>query len=91
MIGHPASMGHGLNLQSGGCTLVWFGLNWSQDLYSQTIARLRRQGQTKPVFVHRILTRNTFDDVQRISLKEKQITESSIRRAIALYRAEKEG
>ena len=89
LIGHPASMGHGLNLQAGGSTLVWFGLNWSQDLYSQTNARLRRQGQTKPVIVHRIMTRNTLDEAQRLSLLEKQVAESSIRNAIQIYRSQK--
>ena len=86
VIGHPQSMGHGLNLQSGGNILVWYGLNWSQDLYSQTLARLRRQGQTKPVTVHRILARDTIDDVQRLALLEKGEREFSLRKAISAYR-----
>ena len=55
---HPASAGHGLNLQSGGSTLVWFGLTWSLELYQQTVARLWRQGQTaETVVVQHIITK----------------------------------
>ena len=54
---HPASAGHGLNLQSGGNTLIWFGLTWSLELYQQTVARLWRQGQTaETVVVQHIIT-----------------------------------
>ena len=49
---HPASAGHGLNLQSGGSTLVWFSLTWSLELYQQTNARLYRQGQKDTVVIH---------------------------------------
>ena len=60
---HPASAGHGLNLQSGGSTLVWFGLTWSLENYQQTIARLWRQGQTeKTVVVIHIVTSGTIDE-----------------------------
>lgn len=60
---HPASAGHGLNLQSGGSTLVWFGLTWSLELYQQTVARLWRQGQTaETVVVQHIITKGTIDD-----------------------------
>ena len=60
---HPASAGHGLNLQSGGSTLVWFGLTWSLELYQQTVARLWRQGQTaKTVVVQHIVTKDTIDE-----------------------------
>jgi len=89
MIGHPASIGHGLNLQAGSHILVWFGLSWSQDLYSQTIARLRRQGQTMPLTVHRIMTRDTVDVIQDEVLHVKQSDELSIREAVAKYRHQK--
>ena len=61
MLCHPASAGHGLNLQRGGSVIVWFGLNWSLELYQQFNARLHRQGQTKPVRVIHILSENTAD------------------------------
>ena len=70
---HPASAGHGLNLQSGGSTLVWFGLTWSLELYQQTNARLWRQGQKETVVIHHIITKDTVDeDVMKVlRLKEK--------------------
>lgn len=86
MVGHPASMGHGLNLQYGGHTLVWFGLNWSLDLYLQANARVDRQGQTKSVVMHRILTRNTLDEAVSQALQSKATTQSHLRSAIEDYR-----
>lgn len=59
---HPASAGHGLNLQSGGSTLIWFGLTWSLELYQQTNARLWRQGQKSTVVIHHIITKDTIDE-----------------------------
>lgn len=59
---HPASAGHGLNLQAGGRHIVWMALPWSWELTHQTVARLHRQGQTKPVMVHRIVAANTIDE-----------------------------
>lgn len=59
---HPASAGHGLNLQEGGHILVWFGIPWSYDLYSQTCARIDRQGQTRPPFIHHIMCGSTIDE-----------------------------
>ncbi len=61
MAGHPASMGHGLNLQHGGHIIVWFGPTYNSELYDQANARLDRQGQTKPVLVYRLLGRKTMD------------------------------
>lgn len=61
MAGHPASMGHGLNLQYGGHIIVWFGPTYNSELYDQANARLDRQGQTKPVLVYRLLGRKTMD------------------------------
>lgn len=66
MLLHPASGGHGLNLQKGGHIIVWYGLTWSLELYQQLNARLYRQGQTKPVIVHRLIMKGTHDvDVAR--------------------------
>ena len=59
---HPASAGHGLNLQQGGSTLIWFGLTWSLELYEQTNARLYRQGQKETVIIHHIITKETIDE-----------------------------
>lgn len=70
---HPASAGHGLNLQSGGSTLVWFGLTWSLELYQQTNARLWRQGQSSgTVVIEHIITKGTIDEriLKALSLKE---------------------
>ena len=75
LVMHPASGGHGLNLQAGGNIIVWFGNNWSLELYQQLNARLDRQGQTKPTIVHHLITRGTIDEkvIKAISKKgEKQ-------------------
>ena len=90
MIGHPASMGHGIDgLQKSGNILVWFGLNWSLDLYEQFNARIRRQGQGRPVVCHRILVSNTLDEAQSLALEEKAVTQESLRTAIKHYHATK--
>jgi hypothetical protein len=60
-VAHAASCGHGLNLQSGGNIVIWFGIPWSLELYQQANARIHRQGQTETVFVHHILAENTVD------------------------------
>lgn len=87
MIGHPASMGHGIDgLQFKGHIIVWFGLNWSLDLYEQFNARLRRQGQGVPIIVHRILMQNTLDQAQVLALTEKADLQSGLRLAIKKYR-----
>lgn len=70
---HPASAGHGLNLQAGGSTLIWFGLTWSLELYQQTNARLWRQGQKETVVIHHIISKDTIDEdvIRSLNLKEK--------------------
>ena len=76
---HPASAGHGLNLQSGGNTLVWFGLTWSLELYQQTVARLWRQGQTsETVVVQHIITKGTIDEQIMKALSEKDTTQAAL-------------
>jgi hypothetical protein len=91
MIGHPASMGHGVDgLQDNGHILVWFGLNWSLDLYLQFNARIRRQGQGAPVICHRILVEDTLDQAQALALGDKEESQTSLRNAIKAYRQMKE-
>lgn len=75
---HPASAGHGLNLQSGGSTLIWFGLTWSLELYQQTNARLYRQGQNKTVVIHHIVAKDTIDEDVMTALTRKEKTQSSL-------------
>jgi SNF2 family DNA or RNA helicase len=79
---HPASAGHGLNLQAGGCTLVWFGLTWSLELYQQTNARLWRQGQKNTVVIHHIITKNTIDEDVMRSIKRKDKTQTALIEAV---------
>lgn len=87
MIGHPASMGHGVDgLQKQGHIIVWFGLTWSLDLYDQMNARIRRQGQGVPVICHRIIMNDTFDNIQQMAIRDKANTQSKLRNAIKEYR-----
>lgn len=76
---HPASAGHGLNLQSGGSTLIWFGLTWSLELYQQTNARLWRQGQNaETVVIHHIIAKDTIDEQIMTALSRKEKTQSAL-------------
>ena len=76
---HPASAGHGLNLQAGGSTLIWFGLTWSLELYQQTNARLWRQGQkAQTVVIHHIITKDTIDERIMSALRRKDKTQSAL-------------
>ena len=80
---HPASAGHGLNLQSGGSTLVWFGLTWSLELYQQTNARLWRQGQTADtVVIQHIIAKGTIDEQIMKALKAKDTTQAALISAV---------
>lgn len=80
---HPASAGHGLNLQSGGSTIVWFGMTWSLELYSQTNARLWRQGQiSDTVVVMHIITAGTIDEDIMKALQRKDKTQSALIAAV---------
>ncbi|NLG81979.1 MAG: DEAD/DEAH box helicase [Bacilli bacterium] len=75
---HPASAGHGLNLQSGGSTLIWFGLTWSLELYQQTNARLWRQGQKETVVIHHLIAKETIDERVMKTLKDKDNTQAAL-------------
>ena len=80
---HPASVGHGLNLQAGGSTLVWFGLTWSLELYQQTNARLWRQGQeSRTVVIQHIIAANTIDGQILDALKRKDKTQAALSAAV---------
>ena len=79
---HPASAGHGLNLQAGGSTLIWFGLTWSLELYQQTNARLWRQGQKDTVVITHILTCDAIDERILAALKKKDKTQSALIEAV---------
>lgn len=79
---HPASAGHGLNLQAGGSTLIWFGLTWSLELYQQTNARLWRQGQKDTVVIHHILAKGTMDETVMKALEKKDKTQSALLDAV---------
>lgn len=79
---HPASAGHGLNLQQGGCTIVWFGLTWSMELYQQMNARLWRQGQKHTVVIHHIVTKGTHDEDVMRALEQKKIQQSALIAAV---------
>ena len=79
---HPASAGHGLNLQAGGSTLVWFSLTWSLELYQQTNARLWRQGQKDTVVIHHIIAKGTIDEQVMKALQLKDKTQSALINAV---------
>lgn len=88
LIGHPASIGHGIDgLQDGCHIVVWFGLNWSLELYEQTNKRVERQGQKVPVTIHRILCRDTLDLVVSDALRRKDTDQTALKDAIQRYRA----
>ena len=62
LLAHPASAGHGLNLQFGGNVIVWFSLTWSLEFYQQANKRLHRSGQNKSVIIHHLIAKNTIDE-----------------------------
>ena len=78
----PASTGHGLNLQHGGCTIVWFGLNWSLELYEQANARLWRQGQKQTVVIHHLVTKGTMDEQVMEALHDKAADQNALLAAV---------
>lgn len=79
---HPASAGHGLNLQTGGSTLIWFGLTWSLELYMQCNARLHRQGQKETVVIHHIIAKGTIDEQVMAALRKKEKTQNALIEAV---------
>lgn len=84
MLAHPASAGHGINLQKGGHILVWYGLNYNLEQFEQANARLNRQGQTKPVIIHYLMAARTLDAVVLECLRGKQKTQRALIDAVKL-------
>jgi hypothetical protein len=82
LLAHPASAGHGLNLQDGGHQIVWFGLPWSLELYQQANARLHRQGQRHPVVIHHLLAEDTMDESVLRALRLKGDGQSALLEAV---------
>jgi SNF2 family DNA or RNA helicase len=82
LLAHPASAGHGLNLQDGGSIIVWFGLTWSLELYQQANARLYRQGQKETVIIHHLLAQGTVDESVLQSLQGKTDVQESLLQAL---------
>lgn len=85
LICHPASAGHGLNLQEGGHIAVWYGLTWSLELYQQANARLHRQGQEQSVIIHHIICEKTVDEKVMDALGRKDTTQRSLLSALKSY------
>lgn len=88
LLAHPASAGHGLNLQQGGHIIVWFGLTWSLELYQQANARLYRQGQDNTTIIHHIMTENTIDQRVYKALQNKELTQDELMNAVKARIAE---
>ncbi|SKC57919.1 hypothetical protein SAMN02194393_01571 [Maledivibacter halophilus] len=79
---HPQSAGHGLNLQAGGSTLIWFSLTWSLELYQQTNARIYRQGQNETVVIHHIIAKGTIDENVIKALNKKNVGQEELLEAV---------
>jgi len=90
LIGHPQSMGHGLNLQEAGRAVIWYSLDWSLENYEQFIQRVWRQGQKERVFVYRIIAKNTVDEAVVKALTKKDKTQAALFQALKSYWAEQE-
>lgn len=82
LLAHPASAGHGLNLQNGGSIIVWYGLNWSLELYLQANARLQRQGQKNQVRIYRIITEKSIDERVLDALNGKNVNQEKLLRQL---------
>ena len=90
LLAHPASAGHGINLQYGGHIMVWFGLPWSLELYQQARARLARQGQDRTVIIHHILTEGTMDARVYASLQDKTDVQDDLLNALKVKYGQEE-
>lgn len=82
LLTHPASAGHGLNMQDGGNTIIWFGLNWSLELYQQANARLHRQGQKSMVNVFHLIVKDSIDEKVMKAIKNKTVTQDNLMEAV---------
>ncbi|UJA31367.1 DEAD/DEAH box helicase [Clostridium sporogenes] len=88
---HPASTGHGLNLQEGGSTIIWFSLTWSLELYQQANARLYRQGQKRTVVIHHIIAKDTVDEKVIQALENKDTSQTALIDAVKARIKKQEG
>lgn len=82
LLTHPASAGHGLNMQDGGNTIIWFGLNWSLELYQQANARLHRQGQKNIVNIYHLIVTDSIDEKVMKAIKNKTVTQDNLMEAV---------
>ena len=82
LLAHPASTAYGLNLQDGGNHIIWFGLNWSLELYQQANKRLHRQGQQHKVFIHNLIVQGSMDEDVMDALQGKSTTQDSLLKAL---------
>lgn len=82
LLAHPASVGHGLNIQEGGHIIVWYGLTWSLELYQQANARLYRQGQTQTVIIHHLVTEGTMDEDVMRAIEDKDLRQERLMNSI---------
>ena len=89
LVAHPASLSHGVNLQTGGHTIVWYGQTWSLEHHDQFNARLYRPGQTKPVIAHYLIMDNTMDQVLYDVIKRKARTQDDLMTGLKAYRKQK--
>jgi len=86
LVAHPASLSHGVNLQTGGHTIVWYGQTWSLEHHDQFNARLHRPGQTNPVIAHYLIMDNTMDEVLYDVIKRKARTQNDLMKGLKEYR-----
>lgn len=95
LLAHPASTAYGLNLQDGGNVVIWFGLNWSLELYQQANARLYRQGQKQPVYIHHLVVAGSVDEDVMAALEKKDDCQmallNSLKARVDKYREEETG
>lgn len=86
LVADPRSLGHGLNLQQGGRTVVWFSPTWSRELYDQFNARVARKGQSQQPLIYRILAKGTIDEAIVETLRERGDAQNAMLRVMANYR-----
>ena len=86
LLAHPASIGHGLNLQSGGCNLLWYSLTWSLEHFDQTNARLWRSGQEDDVTMHYIVVKDTIDEAISDAIKGKDKSQQELIKRLKEWR-----
>lgn len=82
LLTHPASAGHGLNMQDGGNIIIWFGMNWSLELYQQANARLHRQGQKKSVSIYHLIVGDSIDEKVMDAIQNKTVTQDNLMEAV---------